>query len=384
MVSIFIVAAEASGDELGAKLVKSLTEARPKLKILGIGGQAMQREGIPSLMDISGLSILGFVEGLKHYPMIMQRVTACANEIMKSGAEAVVLIDSWGFMVRVAKRLRAQGYEGKIIKFVAPQVWAMRAGRAKILAKHVDLLLSIQPMDAPYFEAEGLETHYVGNPIFDMDYSVGSSEIFRTKHNLDDRPIVSIWFGSRLSEAEQLTSIFCATVTALRFEYPELAFVAPLSKSIAQDVKSRVEAFGNIHDFIFVSESDKLGAMAASTAALACSGTVTSQLASVGVPTVVAYRLNALTHWVAKRLFKPDYISIVNIVAGQPLMPEYIQNEANGSNLSTALMQYLQDEDAQKRASEALIDQTRKMGAVSGQKASEKAARIILTALKLY
>ncbi|WP_418152769.1 hypothetical protein AB8615_04175 [Litorimonas sp. RW-G-Af-16] len=152
MTKVFILAVENSADHLGAELVTALRSQQSDLTFAGIGGRAMSAVGVPSQMDIDGLAILGFVEGLKSYPMILRKVYEAGQRIMQSGADAVVLIDSWGFMIRVAKELRKQGYTGKIIKYVAPQVWAMREGRAKILARHVDHLLTIHSFDAPYFE----------------------------------------------------------------------------------------------------------------------------------------------------------------------------------------------------------------------------------------
>jgi len=173
MSKIFIVAVERSGDDLGAGLIKAIRNVDQNISVTAIGGSAMDEAGAPSQMSIDGLSILGFVEGIKHYPMILRKVSECCDQIIESEADAVILIDSWGFMIRVAKKLRKAGFKGKIIKYVAPQVWAMRSGRSKILARYTDLLLSIQPMDKPYFEPHGLQTVYVGNPVFDTDYRNG-------------------------------------------------------------------------------------------------------------------------------------------------------------------------------------------------------------------
>ncbi len=382
MSDLFIVAAERSGDDIGAALIQDIHILNSNLNIQGIGGKAMSSVGVTSQMDIEGLSILGFVEGLKHYPMIMRKVKICADLIMESQAKAVVLIDSWGFMVRVAKRLKHLGFEGKIIKYVAPQVWAMREGRAKILAQSVDLLLSIQPMDAPYFEKHGLETVYIGNPVFDVDYNAGSEQNLRQKYGLGDLPLMSVWFGSRPSEIEQLSEQFCAAIALLKHQFPDLVVVSPIAESVRELLEFHLAQALGIEDVLLLDEAEKLDVMAASKVALACSGTVTTQLASAGIPTVVAYRLNGLTYFVAKQLFKPNYISIVNIAADKPLMPEFLQSDVNGPTLAAAVARFLNDDDIRALASKALSVQTRLMGAGSNQKANEKAARAVLTALK--
>ncbi len=381
MTELFIVAAERSGDELGAALIHALNKSQSELSITGIGGQSMAEAGVPSQMDINGLNILGFVEALKNYAFVLRKVRKSTDIILKSSPDAVILIDSWGFMVRVAERLKASGFKGKIIKYVAPQVWAMRSGRSKILARSVDMLLSIQPMDAPYFERHGLKTIYVGNPVFDTDFSSEQGERIKTKFKLESRPLLSVWFGSRPSEIITIAADLKQTILTLKEAFPNLVVCIPVVESIKNHLAPYIAELKQVEGIHIIDEADKLAVMAASTAALACSGTVTSQLAAFGVPTVVAYRLNALTYFVAKKIFKPNHISIVNIAAERELMPEFVQSDVTPPILSKAVSEYLESAKARDLASQALLAQTRLMGAGSGQKASEKAAQAILAAL---
>lgn len=376
--SIYIVAVENSADHLGAELVQHFRTQNPDVKIAGIGGAALAAEGIQSEIDITGLAILGFVEGLKSYPMILDRVKATVESIMSCNPVAVVLIDSWGFMIRVAKGLKKAGYMGKIIKYLAPQVWAMREGRSKILAQYVDHLLTIHSFDAPYFEKHGLPVSYVGNPIFDTNYRQGDGEALRRELGIDLKDeIVSIFFGSRLSEIQQLAKPFADAVALLKDRQPHLKFVSPISESIATDVNAAAGEDLRLQDVILLPEARKFDVFAASDVAIACSGTVTTQLACAGVPSVVAYRLNWLTYAVAKRLYKPDYISIVNIAAKEELLPEFIQGEVTGENLASAIMSYLDDDALRKDTSSRLMAQTDNMKGKGGS-ASERAALTIL------
>jgi len=376
--SIYIVAVENSADHLGAELVQHFRAQKPDVKIAGIGGAALAAEGIQSEIDISGLAILGFVEGLKSYPMILDRVKATVESIMSCNPGAVVLIDSWGFMIRVAKGLKKAGYMGKIIKYLAPQVWAMREGRSKILAQYVDHLLTIHSFDAPYFEKHGLPVSYVGNPIFDTNYRQGDGEALRRELGIDLKDeIVSIFFGSRLSEIQQLAKPFADAVALLKDRQPHLKFVSPISESIATDVNAAAGEDLRLQDVILLPEARKFDVFAASDVAIACSGTVTTQLACAGVPSVVAYRLNGLTYAVAKRLYKPDYISIVNIAAKDSLMPELVQGQVTGENLARLVMSYLYDKERRQKASKTLITQTEIMKGKGGS-ASEQAALTIL------
>ncbi|WP_026942105.1 lipid-A-disaccharide synthase [Hellea balneolensis] len=376
--SIYIVAVENSADHLGAELANHIRAKVKDVSFIGIGGPAMAETGIISEIDISGLAILGFVEGLKSYPMILERVNATVESIVSSGADAVILIDSWGFMIRVAKGLKKAGYDGKIIKYLAPQVWAMREGRSKILAKYVDHLLTIHSFDAPYFEKHGLPVSYIGNPMFDTDYRQGDGRKLRRELGIDSQDeVVSIFFGSRLSEIQQLAKPFADAVALLKSERARLKFISPVSESIATDVNAAAGQDLRLQDVILLPEARKFDVFAASDVALACSGTITTQLACAGVPSVVAYRLNGLTYAVAKKLYKPDYISIVNIAADQELMPEFIQGDVTGENLAEAIVLYLENKTKREEASNALIAQTDRMKGKGGS-ASERAALTVL------
>jgi len=340
--SVYIVAVENSADHLGAQLAQHIRSMSRDIAISGIGGPSMADEGIDSEIDISGLAILGFVEGVKSYSMIIDRVKATVESIMAQGPDAAILIDSWGFMIRVAKGLKKLGYRGQIIKYLAPQVWAMREGRSKILAEYVDHLMTIHSFDAPYFEKYGLPVSYIGNPMFDVDYRQGDGDALRWELGIDLKDeVVSVFFGSRLSELQKLAKPFADAVETLKRDRPRLKLISPVSQSIATDVNAAAGAELRLQDIILLPEARKFDVFAASDVALACSGTITTQLACAGVPTIVAYRLNGLTYMAAKQLYKPNYISIVNIAADEALMPEFIQGDVTGKNLANAVTTYL-------------------------------------------
>ena len=381
--SLYIVAIENSADHLGAELIAYIKKETEDIQCIGIGGAAMKAEGVQSLIDISGLAILGFVEGLKSYPLIMKRVHDTVTSIMTNKPDAVVLIDSWGFMIRVAKRLKQNGYKGKIIKYLAPQVWAMREGRSKILASCVDQLLTIHSFDAPYFEKHGLATTYVGNPVLDTDYLTGEAKGLKTERSIQaDTLVLSVFFGSRMSEIKTLIPIFSEALDTVRAHIENVTILRPVSNNIAAEIKAYAANEAGLKDVVLLSEHRKFDVFSASDVALACSGTITTQLACAGVPTVVAYKLNPVTYSFAKRLYKPDYISIVNIAAEEALMPEYIQNEASPQNLSGALLQYLDNPELRRQTSKKLMDQTQAMrgeGGFASQRAAKAIASIIMS-----
>ena len=378
---IYLIAVEPSADQLGADLAEQLRAANPDIRLAGIGGRRMQAVGIPTQMDIDGLAILGITEALKKLPYIYRKIGEAAARIEAAEPDAVIFLDSYGFMVRLAERLRKGGFEKTLIKYVAPQVWAMRPSRAKRVARLFDALLTLHPFEAPYFTPLGLSTSFVGNPIFDTDYGGGNPDIIRGQYDLGQRPILSVFLGSRQSEIRRLSKPFADAVVTLKDKIPDLAVISPVSESVAEDVGAAAGEDPRLNEIIFLPEAAKLDAMACSTAALACSGTVTTQLACAGVPTVVGYRLSGLSYAIASRMVTLDYISLVNISAKEALMPEFIQGDLTGEALSGALSGLLTDTKKRAIVSNTLIAQTDKMRGPKDVSASAKAAQAILDIL---
>lgn len=379
--SLYLVAAEQSGDDLGAGLISEIRKKNPGIIFSGIGGARMAELGIKSPFDISPLSILGFVEAIKAYPMVRKLVRQSVTDIMQVNPDMVILIDSWGFMIRVAASLRVAGYKGQIVKYVAPQVWAMREGRARVLADKVDHLMTIHSFDAEYFERHGLDVTYVGNPLFDTDYNAGSGREFRQEHAVvGDEPCIVIMFGSRPAELERLAEPFAAAIERIKSSVPNSRFFTVVSDSIRDEVHAAVSQDSRLKNIVLLPESEKINLFAASDVALACSGTVTTQLACAGVPTVVGYKLNGLTFFFAKRLFKPNYISLVNIAADQALMPEFVQSDCNGDVLADAVLEFVQDKDLSRSTSKALLAHTKNMKG-GDMPANQKVAKTVLDLL---
>jgi lipid-A-disaccharide synthase len=183
---IFLVAAEASGDALGADLARVLRERDPSLELLGVGGPLMAEQGVPSRADISGMAILGFIDGLLAYNRVKRAVSATVDAILKAKPDAVVLIDSWGFTLRVAQGVRAAAPHIKLVKYIGPQVWATRPGRAKTLAAAVDHLICIHDFEVPFYEPFGLACTVCGHPALGR-YSPGDGAAFRARQGFTHR-----------------------------------------------------------------------------------------------------------------------------------------------------------------------------------------------------
>ncbi|MDC7674795.1 lipid-A-disaccharide synthase [Asticcacaulis machinosus] len=359
--TIMLVAAEASGDVLGAGLMLQLaTKSSENLRFVGVGGARMEALGLTSPFDIAQLSILGMVEGLKAYKRVKARVADTVALAIAEKPDAVVLIDSWGFTLRVAHGIREAMPEVPLIKYVGPQVWATRPGRAKTLAKSVDFLLALHPMDAPYFEREGLKTVVVGNPALNVDFSnVEPDDIRRFIEMKPDEQMLLVLPGSRPSEIKRLMPVFKPVIERLLLDRPGLKVVLPAAHTVKDLVYG---ALGDLEPRIHVIEREdlKLSAMKAADVALACSGTVSTELALAGCPMVIAYKVEPLTYYIFKALSSLKYVTLFNIVADKDIAPEYLQKDCTEDNLLKAINTRLDDEvlrQSQIQAQNSALDQ---------------------------
>jgi lipid-A-disaccharide synthase len=381
-VSIYVVAAERSGDLLGASLIQALREqAGAETKFAGIGGAAMAGEGISSPFDIAQLSIFGFVDGLKAYSRVKARVADALADILRHQPDVVVLIDSWGFTLRVAQAVRAVKPDIKLIKYVGPQVFGSRPGRAKTLAASVDHLLSILNFDAPFYEAHGLPVTFVGNPTLER-LDPGDGDKFRTRHTIDKTSkLLIVLPGSRPSEIKRLFEPFADTVEKLQQSQSDLTVVMALADPIRDMARARIDKDSRFEELVVIDENEKADAFAAADVALACSGTVVTELATAGVPTIAAYRLGWIT-WGLIRVFnlmKARFISLVNIAADEELIPEFVQTRCTGRLLSREVAALLCAPTRRQELQTRLRETTAEMRG-SGA-ASQRAAEVVLEVL---
>lgn len=341
---ILLVAAEASGDRLGADLARALrVRLGDKVRFVGIGGTAMAAEGIESPFDVGELSVLGLIEGLAAYPRVLRRAAEVADLAKRERPDAAVLIDSWGFNLRVAQRLREALPDLLLIKYVAPQVWASRPGRAKTLARTVDHLLSINALDARYFEPEGLATTFVGNPALAREIHGADPAAFRAGIGAGaEDPILLIAPGSRPAEIARLGPPFADAAHRLAATRPNLKIVVPVADSISEQLDAWGKTLPIATTFV-KGQAAKEEAMSAATVALACSGTVTTELALAGCPMVVGYRIGFVTYAILSRLLTAKYITLFNLAADAEVAPELVQNACTGERLAAALAPRLDD-----------------------------------------
>ena len=378
---IMLVAGEASGDALGAGLAKALkTRLGGDVTFVGVGGPKMAAEGVASPFDIAELSVLGWLEGLKAYGAVKRRVAETAALAGREKPDEVVLIDSWGFTIRVAKAIRAATPETPLIKYVGPQVWASRPGRAKTLAGAVDHLLALYAFDAPWFEREGLATTVVGSQALHVDMSAADPARFRATRGIaPDAPLLLILPGSRPSEIRLMTPQYEAAARRLKARHPDLEIAVALAGTVAGEVSARVATWPfRAH---LVQEESKYAAMKAATVALATSGTVSTELALAGAPMVIAYRFQPLSYAIMRPFFTGKYATLFNHAAEEEIAPELIQKDATPDKLAAAVDRLLQDPQAradQAARQTAALDKMGRQPVDPSDKAAEAVLRVIV------
>ncbi len=377
--TVMLVAAEASGDDRGAGLARALKRRLGDgVRFVGVGGQKMAAEGVASPFEIADLSIFGLIEGLLAYPKVVRRADETAALAERERPDVAVLIDSWGFTLRVAHRLRRMYPHLPLVKYVAPQVWASRPERAKTAAEWFDLLLTIHTFDAPLFEAAGLTTAFVGDATLAIDFAAADPAGLRREIGaMPDDPILLVLPGSRPSEIERVMPAFEDAVNRLKAERPELHVIVPAAPTVAELVRARAAGWPH-RAHVVEGEAAKKAAMRAATVALACSGTVTTELALAGCPMVVGYRLAPLTHAILKRLIRTEWVTLFNIAAQDFVAPEMIQDDCNGPALAREVARRLDDPALRATQVERQNAALLKMGR-GGPDPNEAAADAVLT-----
>lgn len=382
-IKILMTAGEASGDRLGANLIAKLRALRPDVDFVfvGVGGRQMAEQGFSSLFDLADLSVLGLFEGVMALRRIQKRADDIALLAGKVRPDLAVLIDSWGFSLRVAQRLRKLTPKIHIVKYVGPQVWASRPGRAKTLAATVDHLLSTQKMDAPFYANLNFRVTFVGDPALNRDLGDISGTRARAALGLSpDQPVLLVLPGSRPAEIAKLAEPFGEAAARLGAATPGLAVVVPVASTVREQVRSAVADWKTP---VILVEDDhlKYDAMAGCTAALAASGTVATELALCGAPMVIGYRIGGLSYAILKRIMKAKFVTLFNIAADREIAPERLQDDCTGESLADSLTALFRD--SSRRAAQ-IADQNVALGLMGrGQgDPSERAAKAILADLE--
>ena len=345
---VFITAGEMSGDALGARLMAAIKKKTGgAVRFSGVGGQGMQAEGLQSIFPMNDLSVMGVFEVLPQLKTILGCIRQTADAIIAAQPDVVITIDAPDFSFRVAKKIKGK-ISGKMAHYVAPTVWAWREGRAEKVAKLYDGIICLLPFEPPYFERHGMKAAFAGHSVLESAYGKGNGAIFRKQQNIHDgAKVLGVLFGSRGGELRRMGPVLKQAAFDFVRHHPDVELVAPTLPHLAPKVAEFLHDMPcNVH--IPVEPDLKPDAFAAMDAALACSGTVGLELAVAGVPHVIGYRINSVTHAMVRRFIKADYAHLVNLLLGHMVIPEFIQRDCTPQALTQALEAVWQNPDAQR------------------------------------
>lgn len=378
--SIYIIAAEESGDALGAALAHALREREgATLRLSGIGGRAMAAAGIKSPFPIDDLAIFGLIAIPQRLPTIFRRIREAARAVVAVHPDALVIVDSPDFTHRVARMVRRLAPEIPILDYVSPSVWAWRSGRARAMRAYVDRVLAILPFEPEVHAAlGGPPCTYVGHPLVERIAELRPNADEARRRNADP-PIVLLLPGSRSSEVHRLLGIFGAAIARVAARAGPMDVVLPTVPHLAPKVREGISNW-TIRPRVVVEPAEKWAAFRNARTALAASGTVTLELALSGVPTVAAYRVHPIEAIIARLIrlqAKLPSLILANLVIGENVVPELLQEDCTPERLADALLPLLSDTPERRRQVEGFgrLDQIMAIGSLGS---SAKAAAIVL------
>lgn len=376
---ICIITGEPSGDLLGARLMAALKRScgDGRVRFMGVGGESMAAEGLETLVDQAELAVMGFWEVVPRIPKILRRVRQVTDAIATRRPDVVVTIDSWGFTKRVQQAVAKRCPEIPRVHYVAPMVWAWKEKRAKGVAATVHHLLCLLPNEPAYFEKHGLPCTHVGHPVIEGGADRGDGVGFLTRHSLSSNaPVLCVLPGSRRSEVSRLLPPFGQAVAQMEDRLPGLQVIMPTVATVAAEVEKTVASWP-VRVTVVRGEKARYDAFAASTAAMAASGTVSLELALAGVPHLVAYRVAPLTAWLFLRLVRLRFVNLLNLTLNRFAVPELLQEDCVAPRLTETALRLLSDEAIRAEQRLAFSQALAHLGGGDALP-SERAAAIIL------
>lgn len=379
--SVFLVAGEESGDQLGADLMRALKMAQPDVAFAGVGGLRMAGEGLKTLFPIHDIAILGLSGVVTGLPRIVDRLRRTAAEAIAERPDVMVIIDSPDFTHRVARRVRRRAPEIPILDYVSPSVWAWRSGRARAMRAYVDRVMAILPFEPEvHRKLGGPPCDYVGHPLIEKLGVLRPGEGERRPLQEAERARLLVLPGSRRSEISRLMPVFGETIARVSVAHGPLDLTLPAVPHLAREIREAVASWP-VKPQVVEGEAEKFAAFRRSHAALAASGTVTVELALSGVPMVVAYRLDPLIRRL-KFLGSVPSIVLSNLILGENVIPEFVDEDATAENLATALLPLLKNGPERSRQTGAFERLDQIMRLEGGAMPSARAAEIVLDAAR--
>lgn len=369
MNTVLVVAGETSGDIHAVRLLNEMKRLQPEIEFFGVGGDELARAGVEIFTHINDTALMGFIEILKHIPRMKRLMNRLLREVKRRRANLVILVDYPGFNLRLAQAIKSSPeIHPKVFYFISPQVWAWGAKRIPKIAETVDRMAGIIPFEAEIYEGSGLDFHFVGHPLMEEITAYSTRDEFFAKHHLDPaKPLIALLPGSRAQEVSRI--------------FPSMAGAARLIEW-AIKAQSIIAASSNLDESSFrnyigakVIQNDTHNIQKHSDLVITASGTATLETAIAGTPMVVVYKVHPLSYQIGKRLVKLKNIALVNLVAGERVVPELIQSEAVPDRIAMEGMNILLSRTAQEAQRGKLAEVRLKLGEPG---ASRRAAELAL------
>lgn len=377
MTRIVVVAGEASGDQLGAGLIRSLHAVDPAIEIEGIAGPAMAAAGCHVWRDSEELAVMGLFEIVRHLPRLRRIMRDTEARVLTNPPDLFIGIDAPEFNLRIEGRARKAGI--RTVHYVSPSVWAWRQRRVRVLQRACDLVLCLLPFEADFLRAHGVDARFVGHPLADEIPAPLDRSDVRRELGIDADTVVAVLPGSRLSEVERLTPLFARAAQRIAAHGPDTLFLIPAA---SPEVRRRIDALWQ-HSCSGIAtrvlDGEARAAMGAADAVLLASGTATLEAMLVGRPMVVAYRLARLTAAVGRlfRLLKIQHFALPNLLAGEGIVPELMQEAATPEALAGAMIEIFDNPDSYTE----LLEQFQRLAGGIRRSASDEAAKAALELL---
>ena len=368
--SIMMVAGEASGDDHAGGLARELKRMIPDAELFGVGGDRMRAAGVDTLVDIRELSVMGLIEVLKQYRRLMGIVNRLREVLRERRPDLLILTDYPDFNLKLAETAKALGIP--VLFYVSPQVWAWRPKRVKKIGERIDHMAVLFPFEAEIYERNQIPVTFVGHPLADHVHVELTAAEARTKLGVEgDGPVIGLLPGSRRGEVQRLLPVMIESAGKLLASHPNARFL--LARAATMDESLFLPALEAAGLPVQVVANEAQTVMRASNAVITASGTATLEIALVGTPMVITYKLAPITYAIMRRLMTIDQVGLANIVSGEPVVRELLQEEATAEAISAEVERILEDDAYRARMIGKLGEVRGKLG-TSG--ASRKVAEV--------
>jgi lipid-A-disaccharide synthase len=346
MKKIFILTGEPSGDILASKVINHLKHSRNDIEFLSVGGENLKALNIKSIFDLKDITYLGFTKVLLNIFEIKKKINLTVKEIVKFKPDILFSVDSPDFTLRVAKEVKKINSRIKTIHLVAPQVWVWRKRRIKKLRNFLDHLLLLFPFEKKYFDKENINSTFIGHPLLECN---SKSKIDISQIIKDNKKIISIFPGSRISEISTLTPILINFIKKMNVKYKDVFFVFHSTNEHIKKIQNLLHMSGLKNCDVIANKQIKSEVLKSSVFAVSKSGTVSLEICNAKIPSIIIYKMNFINFFIIKMLVKVKYANIINIAANEEILPELLQSKCNSENIFVKVDHLLSNKEELKK-----------------------------------